>query len=402
MRKRLLELSGAAAVVASVFLLHDATRLAAGQGPAAKAGPAPKTAWGEPDLQGIWTDDYQTPLQRPTKFANKEFFTEAERAEIDKQRAALLRREVRVERGTEKDVAGAYNSVFTSVRHTGRRTSLVVDPPDGRIPPVTAEAKRIGDLDRAYRLELLQSTETCKSKEAACAGGTYSAKPSPRYSSDLPPVYNTGRQNRFNGPEDGSLFDRCMGSAVPDFGGFKRIVQSPNGITMFYDTSQGQGWQRNIVMNGSPHLPASVRQWWGDSRGHWEGNTLVVDVTNFSEKSNYPLGVSGVGSRQNLHLVERWTRLDPNTLEYAVTISDPTMWTKPWTAKQELNKQDDAANRIYYEPRCFEGNYGLPSLLLGTRHEEVAFSEGRGPDPATRDRATCFSGDSGEDPLAGG
>jgi hypothetical protein len=352
-------------------------------------------------LQGIWTDDVQTPLQRPVKFANKEFFTEEERAALDKQRAALLRREVRVERGTEKDVAGAYNSVFTSVRHTGRRTSLIVDPPDGRIPALTPDAKVRADQDREYRLALLQSTVTCKDKETACAGGKYDAKPSPRYN-ELPPLYNTGRQNRFFGPEDGSLFDRCMGAALPDFGGFKRIVQTPGGITMFYDTSQGQGWQRNIVMNGTPHVPSSVRQWWGDSRGHWEGNTLVVDVTNFSSKSNYPLGVAGVGARENLHLIERWTRLDAKTLEYAVTIEDPTVWTKPWTVKQELTKQDDQANRIYYEPRCFEGNYGLPGLLLGARIEEAAFAEGRGPDPASKDRATCFSGDSGEDPLAGG
>jgi hypothetical protein len=352
-------------------------------------------------LQGIWADDYQTPLQRPVRFANKEFFTPEEQAAIDGQRAALLRREVRVERGTEKDVAGAYNSVFISVKHTGRRTSMIVDPPDGRIPPLTPEAKRLNDLDREYRLALLQSTETCKSKDAACAGGKYDPKPSTRWA-ELPPLYNTGRQNRFNGPEDGSLFDRCMGAALPDFGGFRRIVQSPGGVTMFYDTSQGQGWQRNIVMNGTPHLPSNIRQWWGDSRGHWEGNTLVVDVTNFSPETNFPLGVAGIGARENLHLVERWTRLDGNTLEYAVTIADPTVWTKPWTVKQELTRQNDQANRIYYEPRCHEGNYGLPSLLLGARAEETAFAEGRGPDPATKDRATCFGGDSGEDPLAGG
>jgi hypothetical protein len=404
MRKRLLEVIGVSAVAAVVVGTASFTQLAAGQGPAAQsnAGQTLRTAWGEPDLQGIWSDIYQTPLQRPTRFANKEFFTDQERADIDAQRAALQRREVRVERGTEKDVAGAYNSVFTSVRHTGKRTSLIVDPPDGRMPAFTPEHRRIVDLDRENRMALLQSTETCKNKEAACAAGKYDPTTSPRYAADLPPVYNTGRQNRFNGPEDGSLYDRCMGSAVPDFGGFKRIIQSPGGVSMFYDTSQGQGWQRNIVMNGQPHLPASVRQWWGDSRGRWEGNTLVVDVTNFSEKSNFPLGVSGVGARQNLHLVERWTRTDGKTIEYEVRIEDPTVWTRPWTVKQELTRQEEEANRIYYEPRCFEGNYGLPSLLLGTRHEETAFSEGRGPDPATKDRATCFSGDSGEDPLAGG
>jgi hypothetical protein len=165
---------------------------------------------------------------------------------------------------------------------------------------------------------------------------------------------------------------------------------------MFYDTGQGQGWQRNIVMNGTPHLPTFVRQWWGDSRGRWEGNTLVVDVTNFTAKSNF------MGSRENLHLIERWTRLDANTLEYAVTISDPTTWTKPWTVKQEMARQDEASNRVYYEPRCFEGNYGTPGLLLGTRKEEIAFAEGRGPDPASKDSATCFGGDGGEDVLTGG
>ena len=148
-------------------------------------------------------------------------------------------------------------------------------------------------------------------------------------------------------------------------------------------------------MNGSPHLPSSIRQWWGDSRGHWEGNTLVIDVTNFSPKANFR------GSHENLHLVERWTRLDANTLEYVVTIEDPTVWTRPFTVKQEFVKQSDQANRIYYEPRCHEGNYGLPAMLLGSRMEEKEYSEGRGPDPATRCTAGCTFGPSEEtvDPL---
>ena len=148
---------------------------------------------------------------------------------------------------------------------------------------------------------------------------------------------------------------------------------------MFYDLNQGQGWQRNIVMNSSPHLPSSIRQWFGDSRGHWEGDTLVIDVTNFSPKTDF------LGSRENLHLVERWTRTGPKTLEYVVTIEDPTVWTQPWTAKQEFTKQSEEENRIYYEPRCIEGNYGLPGLLSGRRAEERAFAEGRGPDPRTVD-----------------
>jgi hypothetical protein len=166
---------------------------------------------------------------------------------------------------------------------------------------------------------------------------------------------------------------------TPFGGSFRRIVQTPGGIAMFYDVGQGQGWQRNIVMNGSPHLPANIRQWYGDSRGHWEGNMLVIDVTNFSAKTDYQ------GSRENLHLVERWTRTGPSSLEYAVTVEDPTVWTRPWTARQEFTKQSDAENRIYYEPRCLEGNYGLPGLLHGRRTEEALFAQGRGPDPATRD-----------------
>jgi hypothetical protein len=138
-------------------------------------------------------------------------------------------------------------------------------------------------------------------------------------------------------------------------------VQTPGGISMFYDVGQGQGWQRNIVMNGSPHLPDSIRQWYGDSRGRWDGNTLVIDVTNFSPKTDFQ------GSRENLHLVERWTRTGPTSLEYVATIEDPTVWTRPWTVKQEFTKQSERENRTYYEPRCIEGNYGLPGLLHGRR-----------------------------------
>jgi hypothetical protein len=149
-------------------------------------------------------------------------------------------------------------------------------------------------------------------------------------------------------------------------------------------------------MNGSPHLPSHIRQWWGDSRGHWEANTLVVDVTNFSPKTEFQ------GSRENLHLVERWTRLDAETLEYAVTIEDPTTWTRPWTVKEELKKQSDKDNRVYREPRCHEGNYGLIGLLVGGRVAETAYAEGRGPDPATLCTAGCggFGGgfaDDGDD-----
>ena len=357
--------------------------------------PSLKTAWDEPDLQGIWTDESDTPLQRSPKFANQEYFTEAQRAELDHDRSALMRRDKRVERGTELDVAGAYNAVFTSQKRTGARTSLIIDPPNGRIPPMTPEAQKLAAADRDYRLALLQSTDTCKNKSVACAGGTYDPTPSPRRS-EAPPRYNTVRINRHDGPEDGALPDRCLTLGLPEFGAatgsFRRIVQTPGGIAIFYDVGQGQGWQRNIIMDGRPHLPASVRQWYGDSRGRWEGDTLVIDVTNFSPKTNYQ------GARENLHLVERWRRTGPDSLEYIVTIADPTVWTRPWTAKQEFTRQSDQDNRLYNEPRCIEGNYGHPGLLRGARMEELAYAEGRGPHPATKDNATDFVGVE-DDPL---
>jgi hypothetical protein len=354
---------------------------------------AQKTPWGEPDLQGIWTDESDTPMQRPAKYANQEFFTEAQRAELDKLRSALPSRDRRAERGTEADVAGAYNAVFTPMKRTGVRTSRIVDPPNGRLPPLTPEVQKLAAAERAFRVALLQSTETCKNKETACNGGKYDPAQSPRFA-ELPPRYNTARMNRHYGPEDATLAERCLTGGLPEFGGisFRRVVQTPGGVSMFYDVGQGQGWQRNIVMDGSPHLPANIRQWYGDSRGHWEGNTLVIDVTNFSAKTDFQ------GARENLHLIERWTRTGPTSLEYAVTMEDPTVWTRPWTAKQVFTRQNEQENRIYYEPRCVEGNFGLPGLLHGRRIEELAFAEGRGPDPATRDAIKINDGDP-PDPL---
>ena len=352
-----------------------------------------RTPWGDPDLQGIWTDPYQTPLQRPPQFANKEFFTDEERAKLDEQRAGIPRRDQRVERGSERDVAGAYNAVFQSVRPTGRRTSLIVDPPDGRAPALTADATKRNEAERDYRLALLQATETCKNKDAACAGGKYGPPSSRR--AEMSPYYNIGRTNRNDNPEDRSMTERCMGAVLPDFGGYRRIVQAPGSVAIFYDTGQGQGWQRIIPVGGGAHLPPSIRQRFGDSRGRWEGNTLVVDVTNFSPKFGFQ------AAREGLHLVERFTRLDAGTIEYAVTIEDANTWTRPWTVKQELVRQDDQANRIYYEPRCHEGNYGLPTMLLGTRVEERAFARGEGPDPATKDTATDFGNEGGIDALTG-
>ena len=153
-------------------------------------------------------------------------------------------------------------------------------------------------------------------------------------------------------------------------------------VAIFYDTGQGQGWHRVIPIDEGPHLPPSVGLWWGDSRGHWEGDTLVVDVTNFSPQSDYR------GSREHLHLIERWTRTGPNTLDLAVTVDDPATWTTPWTVIEELDKQDERTNPVLEEPRCHEGNFGLLGILANMRAQDKAFAEGRGPDPATEDNAS--------------
>ena len=368
-----------AAAIASAVISLSVT-LTSAQAPAV-SGAALKTPWGEPDLQGIWTDEFDTPLQRSAKYANQEFFTEAQRAELDQARSAILTRFA-----TEREINGAYNAAtFFSTKRTGARTSKIVDPPNGRFPPLTPEAQKTAAAEREFRLALVQSTDTCKKMLPGCAGGKYDPTTSPRRA-EVAPRYNTARMNRNDGPEDSTLAERCLTGGLPEFGGatgsFRRIVQTPGGISIFYDVGQGQGWQRNIVMDGSPHLPPNVRQWFGDSRGHWEGDTLVVDVTNFSPKTDV------FGSRQNLHLVERWTRTGPKTLAYEVTIEDPTVWTRPWTVKQEFSRQSDEENRFYPEPRCLEGNYGLPGLMHGRRVEDAAFAQGRGPDPATKDAVT--------------
>jgi len=388
MRRRLLESLGVASVlIAAVLFLRLS---AAGQAPAgrptsartpAAAAPAPKATWGQPSLEGIWLDEFDTPLERPAKYATREFLTDEERKAQDAERASNEGRNVRAEVGSRQDVAGAYNAVFTSVKPTGRRTSLVVDPPNGRIPSLTPSAQELNRQDRQFRLALLQNTDTCKNKMTACNGWQY-GPPSP-LRAEMPPFYNTQRMNRHDGPEDHSLADRCMAGGEPDFVGFRRIVQGSDSIAIAVDTGQGQGFQRVVYLSGT-HPPPTVRLRHGDSRGHFEGNSLVVETTNYSPK--FPVR----GAAENLKIVERYTRLNANTLEYSVTLTDPTVWTAPWTVKQELTLQPNAQNRIYYEPRCYEGNYGLTGLLIGARLDEKAFKEGRGPDPASQDTASCL------------
>src|SRR5438552_12335125 len=225
-RSQGLRLIGVAAVIMAVVVLLKLSPVPRAED-AVRAGPAPKTQWGEPDLQGIWTNNYEIPLQRPARYTNKEFFTDEERAELDRQRTAIIDRQAddsRRSRGTKQDVAGAYNqAIFVTHKHVGQRTSLIVDPPDGRIPPLTPEAHKRRDASRQFQLALLQATDTCKNKLPGCAGGKY-GPPSPRRTGG-PPLYPAiratggGGNNRANGPEDRRLRRRCLGGRISQFGG---------------------------------------------------------------------------------------------------------------------------------------------------------------------------------------
>jgi len=191
------------------------------QGPAA-AVTAPKTpalltSWGEPDREGIWTVEYDTHYQCSPRYADQEFFTDAQRAEFDRLRSQNRGRDERGGRGSELDVAGAYNDEFGAMKRTGKRTSAIVDPPNGRIPPMTPEAAKMAAADRDFRLALMQATQTCKLNLPGCAGGKYDPTPTTRRD-ELTPRYNTARMNRHDRVEDGALADRCLTIGLPEFG----------------------------------------------------------------------------------------------------------------------------------------------------------------------------------------
>lgn len=364
-------------------------------GAPSSAKPALKTPWGAPDLQGTWSNTTVVPFERAKEFGNREFMTDAE---FKKAQEELLRRDAlpgrdsrendgKDIRGTEKDVARAYNEHWFGDKPTevGRRTSMIVDPPDGRMPAYTPEAQERINKKRAYLAALLQ--------------GTSGGKPGPisPQRNEPPPDYNLDRMNRADGPEDRSSVERCLLNSLPvilpaglltpdgrpygNFGGVMRIIQSADSVDIYYDVGQGTGFNRAIPITNRPHLPPNIHQYWGDSIAHWEGDTLVVDVTNFSQETSFR------GSRENLHLIERYKRTGSATLQVATTTEDPTTWVKAFTFIQELRKNADRPNMVY-EGGCHEGNYGLLGMLVNMRAAERAFAEGKGPDPALEDNAT--------------
>jgi hypothetical protein len=386
------------ALLAAKFLVGDFTEtkvLGQTRSSGSTAESAPKTQWGVPDLQGAWSNTTVVPFERAKEFGNREIMTDAEYKKALDQlverntRAGRDSREINGQdiRGTEKDVARAYNEHWFGDKATelSRRTSMIIDPPDGRMPALTPEAQKRISEKREYLQALLQGTS-----------GGRPGPISPRRN-EASPDYNLDRMNRSDGPEDRSSVERCLLNSLPvilqagpltpdgrpmgNFGGVMRIVESPDSVDMYYDVGQGTGFNRMIPITNRPHLPKDVRQYWGDSIARWEGDTLVVDVTNFSQETDFR------GSRENLHLIERYKRIDPTTLQITVTAEDPTTWVKAFTFVQELRKNADKPNMVY-EGGCHEGNYGLLGMLANTRSAEKAFAEGRGPDPALQDNAT--------------
>jgi hypothetical protein len=305
----------------------------------------PMTADGQPDLRGVWRDTSATPLERPKQLEGRQFLTDAEVA-------TLRERADRIFKAGESDYASGDNVFLAAlsdvdqfksptatsgsetmiVREFDNRTSLIVDPPDGKIPPLTPEAQR--------RQSALST--------AVAAGLS-------------PPA----------GPEELSNAIRCITPGVPRVGGrygagdygYYEIVQAPGYVVIF---SEVMHQTRIIPVNGRPHLPPGLRAWDGDSRGRWEGKTLVVDTTNFSPKSNF------MGSAENLHLVERFTRIAPDEIKYEVTVDDPGVWTRPWTALVRLRR----TNEVLYEFACHEGNLPLEGILAGARAQEKAAQGG--------------------------
>jgi hypothetical protein len=360
-------------------LLTAATLIASAQARQAR------TSWGAPDLQGLWNTNTLVPFERDRAFGTRAMMTEEEHAKAlgdlqeRNQRPGRDSREVggKTAIGTEKDVARAYNEFWFGDKPTrlSYRTSMVVDPADGRMPALTPEAARRGADKREFLAALLQGTS-----------GGRPGPISPRRA-EHSPDYNLDRINRADGPEDRGGPERCFGDGLPvvmgtgTFGGVMQLVQSPDSVSIYYDVGQGSGFAWVIPITNRPHLPKNVQLYRGDAIGHWEADTLVVDVTNFSDETNFR------GARENLHVVERFKRVDAHTLSVQFTAEDPATWVKPWTAVQELEKADEKTTLVL-EGGCHEGNYGLQGMLLNTRAAEQAFREGKGPDPATQDNAT--------------
>ena len=290
-----------------------------------------------------------TPLERPDRFAGREFLTDEEVAVLEGEATTEPGRDARAETGSHVDLEGAYNDVFThratNVVRT-KRTSLIVDPPNGQVPPLTPQGQQ--------RIEA-----AARERDTYTLFGTHYGVATEHHLADH--------------PEDRDP-DRCLGVTLPPLSAsaaFSRIVQAPGYLTIYYENSNAGGAYRTIALDDRPHLPSHLRQWLGHSVGRWEGDTLIVDTTNFTDQT---YAVHGqpllLGLQENQRLVERFTRAGPDLIMYRITVEDPTMFTRPWTIEIPLTKQSDKENLIF-ETACHEGNYALTSILAGARLEEA-------------------------------
>ena len=302
-------------------------------GSTARTPAVPRTSWGHPDLQGTWANQTLTPLERPAEFAGREFMSEAEAAALEKQTLEEGDADRRPAIGTDADVARAYNDFWwdraTKVVST-RRTSLIVDPPDGKIPPLTPAAEERAKVEGS-RPAVRHMTTGGRGTDSWFDRGFWERcivyGPLPR----LPRSYNPNLQ----------------------------IFQTPDYVVISYEMIHEV---RIIPLDGRPHLGPGLRQWLGDSRGRWEGDTLIVETTNFTDKTNFR------GSAETLHLTERYRRDGPDSLLYEFTVSDPTTWTRPWTAQIPMPRSSGEI----FEYACHEGNRGLPGILAGARAQDAA------------------------------
>ncbi|HTR38278.1 MAG TPA: hypothetical protein VMH80_20355 [Bryobacteraceae bacterium] len=289
----------------------------------------PRTPDGQPDLQGIWTNGTVTPFERPAALAGKAFFTEQEAGAYEKQMASARNSD---QRGAtaEQDLASAYNNRWydwgSKVVKT-RRTSMILDPPDGRVPALTAKGKEM-QREWAERQRGLPA-----------------------------------------GPEDIGLAERCIvfPTAGPPmlpyaYNNNYRILQARDFVAITIEMVHDV---RIIPTDGSPHLAPAVRQWLGDSRGHWEGSTLVVDTTNFNGKNRFGPFFAYVAD-EHYHVTERFTRTDPDTILYQFTIDDPTIYVRPFSGELTMSRTPGPT----YEYACHEGNYAMADMLRGARAEE--------------------------------
>ena len=323
-------------VLASVSVVVAVVAAGSQSGNPVAAQTAPRTAWGQPDLRGIWDFRTITPLERPEALAGKEFLTEEEAANLEREvvdrNADLANRPAQktevtesVDRGAD-GAPGFYNNFWLD-RGTNtvgtRRTSLVMDPPNGRIPALADSGERTAAARREHRQEHPADSWVDRTAYDRCILGFNAGPPI------TPGGYNQNLQ----------------------------LFQTPDHVVLVTEMVHTA---RVVPLDGRPALGDGIRQWSGDSRGHWEGDTLVVETSNFSDQRGWR------GSTENMTLVERLTRIDANTLEYEFTVSDPETWTAPWTVQIPMRRND----LTLFEYACHEGNHSMDGILAGARADE--------------------------------